>query len=108
MRPARAKFLKRNQGPTEFTRILQQHLPELRGRYNVASLGLFGSYVRGDHRKRSDLDVLVEFTEAPSLFDFIDLEQYLTGLLGTRVDLVMKSALKPRIGRCILSEVLSL
>ncbi len=108
MRAARRKLLTGNHELTRFTHILQQHLPELRGRYNVTSLGLFGSYVRGDHRKCSDLDVLVEFTEAPSLFDFIELEQYLTGLLGIRVDLVMKSALKPRIGRCILSEVLSL
>ncbi len=108
MRAARRKLLTRNHELTRFTHILQQHLPERRGRYNVTSLGLFGSYVRGDHRKCSDLDVLVEFTEAPSLFDFIELEQYLTGLLGIRVDLVMKSALKPRIGRCILSEVLSL
>ncbi len=90
---------------TRFKRILRQHLPELRDKYGVKSLGVFGSYVRGEANKRSDLDVLVEFESAPSLFKFIDLEEHLSRLLGRKVDLVMKSALKPAIGRHILAEV---
>jgi len=87
--------------------VLRKHLPELQERYGVRSLGIFGSLVRGEQRKRSDLDVLVEFDRTPTLFGFIDLRDYLTDLLGVKVDLVMKSALKPAIGRHILAEVVS-
>lgn len=89
-------------------RVLREHLPELRRRYKVRSIGVFGSYVHGEQRKRSDLDILVEFSDAPSLFGFIEIEQYLSDLVGVKVDLVMKSALKPRIGKCILDEVVML
>jgi hypothetical protein len=87
---------------------LRGHLPELRERYKVKSLGVFGSRVRGDQRTRSDLDVLVEFSEPPSFFEFLDLQDYLSDLSGTKVDLVMKSALKPTIGQHILQEVVPL
>jgi predicted nucleotidyltransferase len=85
--------------------VLRTHLPELQERYGVRSLGLFGSLVRGEERSRSDIDVLVEFGRAPTFFQFIALEDDLTRLLGAQVDLVMKSALRPRIGERILSEV---
>jgi predicted nucleotidyltransferase len=80
------------------------HLPELRERYGVRGLWLFGSYLRGEQRKSSDLDVLVEFDRVPSFFEFMRLERYLGELLKVKVDLVMKSALKPTIGRHILEE----
>lgn len=88
-----------------FKRLLRQHMPEIQARYNVATLGIFGSYVRGDARLRSDVDVLVEFTIAPSLFKFLDLQEYLTALLRVKVDLVPRAALKPAIGQRILAEV---
>ena len=84
--------------------ILQEHLPELHKPYGVRGLWLFGSYLRGGQRKRSDLDVLVEFDRVPSFFEFIRLERYLSELLKIKVDLVMKSSLKPAIGRRILEE----
>jgi predicted nucleotidyltransferase len=65
---------------------------------------VFGSYVRGEADKNSDIDVLVEFSEPIGLFKFIDLEDYLSKLLGAKVDLVTKKALKPRIGSHILEE----
>ena len=89
-------------------RILRANLPDLKERYSVTSLGLFGSFVRGEQNKRSDLDVLVEFERAPSLFVYGELEDHLSDLVGMKVDLVMKKALRPRIGRQILSEVVSL
>jgi predicted nucleotidyltransferase len=88
-----------------YTHALQQQLPMLRRRFHVEYLGLFGSHVQGTPRKNSDLDILVEFSETPSLFEFIELEGYLSDLLGIKVDLVMKGTLKPLIGRRILSEV---
>jgi len=88
--------------------LLRTHLPEIQERYDVAFLGIFGSYVKGRQKRRSDLDVLVEFgSRKPTLFEFIGLEIYLSELLGIKVDLVMKNVLKPHIGRHILSEVLA-
>jgi len=74
--------------------------------YKVKSLSMFGSYVCGEERKRSDLDLLVELDDDTlTLFKFIELEHYLSDLVGVKVDLVEKSGLKPRIGKRILEEV---
>lgn len=83
---------------------LRTLLPLLRERYRVRSLELFGSYVRGEETAGSDLDLLVSFAETPTLFQFVALEQFLSDKLGVKVDLVMKEALKPRIGERILAE----
>jgi hypothetical protein len=106
-RPSLPGRQRRSRRPSvvRFKHVLQQHFPVIQERYKVKSLGLFGSYVRNDQKKGSDLDVLVEFDRAPTFFEFIDLEDHLSNLLGVKVDLVMKSALKPAIGRRILSEV---
>ncbi len=92
----------------EYARILREHLPELRERYGVESLGIFGSYVRGEEQQDSDLDILVEFNRATDLIEFGSLELYLSELLGVKVDLVMKRALKQHIGKRILQEVIQL
>lgn len=84
---------------------LRDHLPELQDAYGVCYLGLFGSYVRGEAKRKSDLDLLVEFDRAPTMFEFIRLERRIGELLGAKVDLVMRTALKPAIGARILEEV---
>jgi predicted nucleotidyltransferase len=84
---------------------LRQQLPTLTTRYRVQTLGVFGSYVRQEEQPDSDIDVLVTFEEPPSLLQFIELENELTDSLGVKVDLVMRDALKPTIGRRILNEV---
>lgn len=89
----------------ELRAILRQQLPLLEERYQVASLGLFGSYVRREAGPESDLDVLVRFHRTPGLIRFIELENYLSDLLGVRVDLVMAEALKPGIEQRVLAEV---
>jgi len=89
----------------EISLVLKQSMPEIKERYNVKSLGIFGSYVRREAKKSSDLDILVEFTRAPSLLEFIRMEDELSEKLGIKVDLVMKKALKTHIGRRILAEV---
>jgi predicted nucleotidyltransferase len=86
---------------------LRVRLPELRERYGVRSLGIFGSYVRDEQRAASDLDVLVEYERTPTLLEFVDLQYYLSDILGVKVDLVMKRALKPAIGRRILEQVIT-
>lgn len=80
----------------------------LKERYKVRELGVFGSYVRQEQTEASDVDVLVEFSETPSLLKFVNLENYLSDNLGVKVDLVHKSGLKPRIGERILAEVVYL
>ncbi|MGC9424044.1 nucleotidyltransferase family protein [Vibrio sp.] len=94
----------------EIKKKLELHKEELKQRYNIKELGIFGSYVRGEERKDSDLDVLTEFEDGAKigLLEFISVENYLSDLLGVKVDLVEKSALKPRIGRHILNEVVYL
>jgi hypothetical protein len=85
---------------------LHQQKPLLVDKYKVESLGIFGSFVRHERKTPSDLDLLVSFIEPPSLLTFIEIENYLTDLLGVQVDLVMQEALKPRIGRQILKELM--
>lgn len=94
-------------GLGELVGRLREQMPTVRERYRVSHLGVFGSYVRGEEKATSDLDLLVEFDEPPSLLKYIELENYLSDVLGVRVDLVMKSSLKPRIGRHILREVVA-
>ncbi len=83
---------------------LQNQLPHLQGKHHVDTLQLFGSYVRDEQTPASDLDILVAFTETPSLLEFIALENELSDLLGVKVDLVMKSTLKPPLQKIILEE----
>jgi len=90
------------------TATLRQQLPSLTERYRVHSLGVFGSYVRQQQRPGSDIDLLVTFDDPPGLLKFIELENYLTDLLGIKVDLVMEDALRPMIGEQILSEVVQI
>jgi predicted nucleotidyltransferase len=96
---------------TEAERIMgeiRSNMPYLREQYNVKSLGVFGSHVRGEQKERSDLDILVEFEEPVTLLEFMALERRLNELTGKKVDLVMKTALKPKIGERILDEVVYL
>jgi predicted nucleotidyltransferase len=78
----------------------------LNKRYGVKELGIFGSYLHGEQKTRSDLDILVEFKEPIGLFEFIRLENELTTLTGIKVDLVVKDALKPRIKDKVIKEAL--
>lgn len=84
--------------------ILKANQRHLRDRFQVKQLGIFGSYLRGEERPDSDLDILVEFDSPISLFDFVRLEKELSRLLGLKVDLVMKDGLKPRLKDRILTE----
>ncbi len=86
--------------------ILSQHKSELKTNFKVKTIGVFGSIVRGEQKLKSDVDVLVEFEEPIGLFEFMDLEMFLSKLLGVKVDLVSKKALKPHIGEHILKEVI--
>jgi hypothetical protein len=89
----------------EIKSVLARHRADLAAGYKIKEIGVFGSYVRGEADDESDLDLLVEFCEPVGFIDFIRAENYLSDLLGIKVDLVLKDSLKPRIGKCILEEV---
>ena len=92
-------------GKREIIDIIRSTKPEIKDRYGVERLGLFGSCVRDEQRRKSDIDILVTFSRDIDLFDFLDLREYLESRLHSKVDLVMESALKPAIGRHIIAEV---
>ena len=94
----------------ELKPILQAQKPYLAEKYGVTEIGIFGSYVRGEQRLDSDLDILIELERPPriSLIGLVELELYLSELLGVKVDLAIKKNLKPRIGKHILQEVVAL
>lgn len=91
-----------NKKLTEIKQILSRNREQLLRDYSVKEIGIFGSYIRNEQKKNSDLDILVEFEEPISLFKFMDLEEYLKNLLGIKIDLVSKKALKPYIGKLII------
>ena len=91
--------------PKKIEEILKEHKKDLAEKYKVKEIGLFGSYVRGEQGKRSDVDILVEFQKVPDLFTFIELEIYLERILKKKVDLVEKNGLRPRLKDIILNEV---
>ena len=92
---------------TEIKRILEAEKPYLAERYGVTEIGVFGSYVRGEQDPDSDIDILIELERPPriSLLDLVELEYYLSELLGTKVDVAIKKNLRKRIGKRILDEV---
>jgi uncharacterized protein len=92
------------------TTRLKNHQIAFKQKYHIKQLGIFGSYVRGEAMRDSDLDILVEFEAGYhfGLLTFCKLENDLSELLGVKVHLVMKDSLKPKIGQQILSEVIYL
>ena len=92
----------------EIQKILKEHKEELSEKYGVNGLAIFGSYVKGEQNKRSDIDIIVEFEEVPDLLKFIELERYLGRLLGKKVDLVRKQAVRAELKDRILNEMISI
>lgn len=91
----------------EIKNRLQLQKPYLYEKYSVTEIGIFGSYVRGEQKSDSDVDILITLTDPPriSLLDLVGLEHYLSDLLERKVDVAIKKNLRKRIGKRILSEV---
>jgi predicted nucleotidyltransferase len=87
---------------------LAMHWDELRVRFKVTELGIFGSYVRGEEKEGSDIDILVVFEEPVSLLGLVSLENHLSDLFGVKVDLVPKSEIRPELKEKIIKEVVYL
>ncbi len=89
----------------EVIKVLKRELPYLKENYGVSSMGLFGSYSRGEETEDSDIDLLVDFERPIDYFKLIDMEDYLKEKIGVEVEIVTRPALKDRIKNRILKEV---
>jgi uncharacterized protein len=78
--------------------------PELIEHYHVSRIAIFGSYARTEQKPESDLDIMVSFSELPSLYEFIGIKEYLSDYLQMKVDLVIREDIKPNISKTILAE----
>ena len=88
--------------------VLRAALPDLKRRWPISSLAVFGSIARGEASATSDVDMLVDFVRPIALSEFLALEHALSALVERRVDLVSRAALKPYIGRRVLDEAVAL
>lgn len=86
--------------------VLKKHRAFLSDNYDVKTIAIFGSVSRDDMNKNSDVDILVEYSTSPGMFRFFDLKDYLETIIGCRVDLVTKGALKRQMQDQILSEAI--
>jgi uncharacterized protein len=86
---------------------LEELKPILEEKFQVETIGIFGSYVRGEQNKKSDVDVLVEFANDAhiGLLKYVEIEIFLSKQLDLKVDLVTKGGLKPTLKDRVLSEV---
>lgn len=88
--------------------VLAKHREELHKLHKVTKIGIFGSYVRGDQKHHSDIDILVELDEPVSLLKLVGLENFLTDILGMKADVVPKKDIRPELKEIILNEVIYL
>jgi hypothetical protein len=91
----------------EITKILKKNKAEIKDKYKVKDIGIFGSYVRGEQKDRSDVDILVEFNDEniPGLYKFIEFEGYIEKLIRRKVDLVRRGGIRAELKDIILKEV---
>lgn len=90
---------------SKISHIIIDHLKE----FNPLKVGIFGSFARGDNKSGSDIDILVEFKNPPSLLNLIRLENELSEILGSKVDLVTTGSIKnKRIRKSIKKDLISI
>ncbi len=90
---------------TDIKQTLTTLKPELHQRFGVSEIGVFGSWVRGEQKEASDIDVLVDFDRRVDLFDIMELQWFLEEVFGCKVDVAPRDSLRKYIGQQILSEV---
>lgn len=81
----------------EVVEIIRMHKEELKSKYKIKSIKIFGSYARGEQKETSDIDIIVEFEEYPTLVEFIRIQEELESLLGIKVDLLTEGSISPFI-----------
>lgn len=92
----------------EIKNKIKEHDSFFRQKYHVRDFFLFGSYAKGLQTASSDIDLLVEFNQTIDMFEFIDLQEFLSNLFNKKVDLGTKNGLKSFAKNTILSEAISL
>ncbi len=92
-------------GKEEILKIIREVREDLRGRYKVKEIGVFGSVIRAEQKETSDIDVLVEFEDGADLFDLVGLGFFLEEKLNQKIDVVPKRALREELKEGILKEV---
>lgn len=92
-------------GYNKYAKAIKAHWQIIQDKYKVKELGIFGSVVRGEQKKRSDVDILVDYKKIPDLIEFITLENYLEKILKKKVNLVDKKGNRPELIEIILGEV---
>ena len=90
----------------DIEKIIEREKEELLRGYKIKNIGIFGSYAKNAAKEKSDIDLIVEFEEPVSLLGVIKAENYLTELLGIRVDLVPKEDIRKELKETILKEVI--
>ena len=95
---------KDNTALNEISEILNSLRADVKTRFKAELKGIFGSYVRGEQKEGSDLDVLVEFEEGANLLHFVGLAEFLEEKLHLKVDVVPESALRKEIKESVLRE----
>lgn len=90
----------------EIVKILRRHSVDIKKKFKIREIGVFGSYVRGKQTEKSDIDILVEFEEGYKTFDnYMELKFFLEEILNSKIDLVIKTTIRDEIKQNILSEV---
>ncbi|HOE92424.1 MAG TPA: nucleotidyltransferase family protein [Methanofastidiosum sp.] len=90
----------------DIEKIIEREKEKLLRGYKIKNIGIFGSYAKNSAKEKSDIDLIVEFEEPVSLLGVIKAENYLTELLGIRVDLVPKEDIRKELKETILKEVI--
>ncbi len=89
----------------EILKLIQQNRERIK-RYGVKRIGLFGSYLRGEQKESSDIDILVEFEKGKKTFDnYMELKFFLEDLFKRKVDLVIAESVKPELRKYIMESV---
>ena len=95
-------------GLPSIKKMLVQCKKELRRRFGISSIAVFGSYAKGKQKVKSDLDILAEFEKTPSIFQLLRAERYLSEKTGKKVDLAYGLGLKPRFRKTITAEAMKI
>jgi len=90
----------------EIETTLKEQMPFLQEQFKVKKMGIFGSIARGEQEEADDVDILVQFSEPIGSIKYLNLENYLSSILGIEVDLVLKMGLSYRIAQEVQREVL--
>ena len=91
----------------EIKELLKNHKKEFEEKYQIKDIGIFGSYAKGMQKKTSDIDILVTFEKPVSLLHIVSFENYLSDILGIKVDVVLKNNIRKELKDSILKETVS-